>query len=138
MAKASPAAVGRLAGRLGIPAGELAGYGQREQTRTGHLREIVRYTGWRAIDEAGWKELDEFLFARAMEHDSPALLFRLACEYLLSKRVVRPGVVWLLEHVASTAPIPSTSTQNWPVSTPTATAPSAPPTGSTSHHVSHR
>ena len=61
----------------------------------------MRYAGWRAIDEAAWKELDEFLFARAMEHDSPALLFRLACEYLLSERVVRPGVVWLLEHVAS-------------------------------------
>ena len=61
----------------------------------------MRYAGWRAIDKAGWRELDEFLFARAMEHDSPALLFRLACEYLLSERVVRPGVVWLLEHVAS-------------------------------------
>ena len=28
-----------------------------------------------------------------MEHDSPKLLFRLACEYLSSGRVVRPGVV---------------------------------------------
>ena len=60
----------------------------------------MRYAGWRAMDKAGWKELDEFLFARAMEHDSQALLFRLACEYLISERVVRPGVVWLLEHVA--------------------------------------
>src|SRR5208282_5362376 len=42
-----------------------------------------------------------FLFARAMEHDSPKLLFRLACEYLSSQRLVRPGVVALLEHVAS-------------------------------------
>ena len=99
---AAPApAVGRLAGRLGIPATELHGYGQREQTRTGHLREILAYTGWRAIDVPGWKELDEFLFARAMEHDSPKLLFRLACEYLASGRVVRPGVVFLLERVAS-------------------------------------
>ena len=99
---AAPApAVGRLAGRLGIPATELHGYGQREQTRTEHLREILAYTGWRAIDVPGWKELDEFLFARAMEHDSPKLLFRLACEYLASARVVRPGVVSLLERVAS-------------------------------------
>ncbi len=91
---AAPApAVGRLAGRLGIPATELDGYGQREQTRTEHLREILAYTGWQAIDVPGWKELDEFLFARAMEHDSPKLLFRLACEYLASGRVVRPGVV---------------------------------------------
>jgi hypothetical protein len=36
------------------------------------------------------KELDEFLLARAMEHDSPTLLFRLACEYLISAHVIRP------------------------------------------------
>ena len=97
-----PGASGGQAGRpLGIPATELHGYGQREQTRTEQLREILAYTGWQAIDVPGWKELDEFLFARAMEHDSPKLLFRLACEYLASGRVVRPGVVSLLERVAS-------------------------------------
>ena len=48
-----------------------------------------------------WKELDEFLLARAMEHDSPSLLFRLACEHLISSRVIRPGVVTVLEHVAT-------------------------------------
>ena len=98
---APAAAVGRLAERLDIPAGELVGYGHRGQTRTEHLREILAYAGWRAVDRPGWKELDEFLFARAMEHDSPKLLFRLACEYLASERLVRPGVVLLLEHVAS-------------------------------------
>ena len=36
-----------------------------------------------------------------MEHDSPKLLFGLACEYLSSVQVVRPGVVHLLEHVAT-------------------------------------
>jgi hypothetical protein len=41
------------------------------------------------------------LFARAMEHDSPKLLFRLACEYLISSRVIRPGVVLILERVAA-------------------------------------
>ena len=71
------------------------------QTRTGHLRQIMTYAGWRMLDAPGWKELDEFLFARAMEHDSPKLLFRLACEYLRSEQVVRPGVVSLLEHVAA-------------------------------------
>ncbi|MDQ2791694.1 MAG: Tn3 family transposase [Actinomycetota bacterium] len=98
---APAAAVARLAGRLGIPAGELTGYGERAQTRTDHLREIVRYLGWRPAGMAEWKELDEFLFARAMEHDSAKLLFRLACEFLISERVVRPGVVHLLEHVAA-------------------------------------
>ena len=57
----------------------------------------MAYAGWQAVDVPGWKELDEFLFARAMEHDSPKLLFRLACEYLASEQVVRPGVVSLLD-----------------------------------------
>ena len=51
--------------------------------------------------EPRWKDLEEFLFARAMEHDSPELLFRLACEYLSSSRLVRPGVVSILERVAA-------------------------------------
>jgi Domain of unknown function (DUF4158) len=99
---AAPApAVERLAERLDIPTAEFAGYGQREQTRTGHLREVLGYAGWRVLDRPGWKEIDEFLFARAMEHESAKLLFRQACEYLRSEQVIGPGVVSLLEHVAS-------------------------------------
>lgn len=101
VAAAPAAAMGRLSQRLGVPMGELREYGSRSQTRTDHLREIAGYAGWRPMDAAGWKELDEFLFARAMEHDSPKLLFRLGCEYLLSSRVVRPGVILLLERVAT-------------------------------------
>ena len=41
------------------------------------------------------------MFARAMEHDSPKLLFRQACEYLSSSMPVRPGVVKILERVAA-------------------------------------
>jgi hypothetical protein len=66
--------VARLSARLGVPVGELRGYGTREQTRTDHLREIIAHQGWRTIDGPGWKDLEEFLFARAMEHDSPKLL----------------------------------------------------------------
>jgi Domain of unknown function (DUF4158) len=95
------AAVARLSERLGIPVGELRGYGAREQTRTGHLREVAAYLGWRQVDGSRWKDLEEFLFARAIEHDSPKLLFRQACEYLSSSRLVRPGVVKILERVAT-------------------------------------
>ena len=52
------------------------------------------------MDTAEWKGLDEFLFARGW-NDSPKLLFRLACEYLTSSRIVRPGVATALEHVAT-------------------------------------
>ena len=98
---APPVAVARLSERLRIPVGELVDYGSREQTRTDHLREVARYLGWRLAEEFQWRELDEFLFARAMEHDPPKLLFRLGCEYLASSRVVRPGVVTVLMRVAA-------------------------------------
>ena len=101
VAAAPAAVVARLSERLGVPVGALRGYGAREQTRTDHLREIAGYLGWRTVDGPRWKELEEFLFARAMEHDSPKLLFRQACEYLSSSRLVRPGVVKILERVAA-------------------------------------
>ncbi len=83
---APPAAVTRLAGQLHVDAGALAGYGEREQTRTDHLRLVLQYAGWRVPRSLEVKELDEFLLARAMEHDSPSLLFRLACEHLRAPR----------------------------------------------------
>ena len=98
---APAAAVARLAERLGTAVGGLRDYGLRGQTRTDHLREIARYAGWRAMEELEWKQLAEFLFSRAMEHDSAKLLFRVACEYLISVRVIRPGVVNVLERVAT-------------------------------------
>ncbi|WP_296370991.1 Tn3 family transposase [Pseudonocardia sp.] len=101
VAAAPVVAVERLAARLGISPAGLAGYGRREQTRTDHLRAVMAYLGWRTTDGLSLKELDEFLLARAMEHDSPGLLFRLACEHLITSRVVRPGPVKLLERVAS-------------------------------------
>ncbi len=39
------------------------------------------------------KDLEQFLLDRAMEHDSPTLLFNLAREYLMSAKVIRPGAV---------------------------------------------
>ncbi|GGV01292.1 hypothetical protein GCM10010211_80740 [Streptomyces albospinus] len=47
------------------------------------------------------KEPDGFLPARALEHDSPSLLFRLGCDYLRSAKVIRPGAVTLLEKVGT-------------------------------------
>jgi hypothetical protein len=98
---AAPAvAVARLAGKLEVDPGVLWHYGRRPKTRTDHLRLVARYRGWRVPTSLEFKEFDEFLLARAMEHDSPTLLFRLACEYLISVQVIRPGPVTVLERVA--------------------------------------
>ncbi|WP_327731245.1 DUF4158 domain-containing protein [Streptomyces sp. NBC_00487] len=43
---APPAAVGRLARQLELAVADLAGCGEREQTRTDHLREIAEYLSW--------------------------------------------------------------------------------------------
>ncbi len=47
------------------------------------------------------KELEQFLTDRAMEHDSPTLLFNLAREYLMSAKVIRPGAITLAKMVGA-------------------------------------
>ena len=100
---APPVAVGRLAQRLRVDAAVLAGYGERPQTRTDHLRLVTDYLSWKPAgsDGVAVKELEELLLGRAMEHDSPTTLFNLACEYLIAARTVRPGAVTLTQMVAS-------------------------------------
>jgi hypothetical protein len=46
---APPVAVARLAERLGVDAGVLEEYGRRVQTRTDHLRSVVKYLGWKLV-----------------------------------------------------------------------------------------
>lgn len=47
---------------------------KRAQTRTEHLRLVAQYVGWRSAGVMELKELDEFLLARAMEHESRTLV----------------------------------------------------------------
>lgn len=100
VASAPLAAVMRLAEQLRVDPDAIRSYGRRAKTRTDHLRLVARYLRWRAPTTLELKELDEFLLARAMEHDSPTLLFRLACEYLISARVIRPGPITVVKRVA--------------------------------------
>lgn len=95
------AAATRLATQLGVGVAALVGYGQRAQTRTDHLRLVTARLGWRPAGPAEWKDLAEFLLARAVEHDAPGLLFGLACEFCASARIVRPGPVSVMRAVAT-------------------------------------
>ncbi len=96
-------AVARLAKRLGLDPAVLAAYGKRDQTRSDHLRLVAGYLGWHQTppDSSRWKELEQFLLDRAMEHDSPTLLFNLAREYLVSAKVIRPGGQTLARMIAT-------------------------------------
>ncbi len=95
------AAATRLASQLGVSRDVLEVYGARAQSRTEHLRLVATRLGWRTAGPAEWKDIGEFLLARAIEHDAPALLFRLACEFCASSRIVRPGPTTLLRTVAT-------------------------------------
>ncbi len=102
VATAPPIAVARLAEQLKVDASLIRSYGRRAQTRTEHLRLAAQYLRWRSAGSVELKELDEFLLARAMEHDSPTLLFRLGCEYLVSARVIRPSPDTVVRRVVHT------------------------------------
>jgi hypothetical protein len=97
------AALFRLADQLAVFPGVLDYYGRRAQTRSDHLAVVAKYLGWKGAPSGGtaMKELEQFLLDRAMEHDSPSLLFTLATEYLIGAKVIRPGVVTLMEMVGT-------------------------------------
>ena len=103
VASAPPAAVARLAEQLGLDPGALRGYGKRAHTRSDHLNKVSRYLTWKTAPAGSreMKELEQFLLDRAMEHDSPTLLFNLAREYLMSAKVIRPGAVTLAKMVGT-------------------------------------
>lgn len=71
VASAPRAGVSRLAEQLQVDSESIRSYGRRAKTRTDHLRLAAKYLRWRPAGELELKELDEFLLARAMEHDSP-------------------------------------------------------------------
>jgi hypothetical protein len=94
-------AVARLAGQLNLDPAALGGYGGwGDRTRTEHLREVLARLGWSSASAGALKVLQDFLLARALEHDSPTLLLALAGEHLRAERVVRPAVGELLRRVA--------------------------------------
>jgi hypothetical protein len=101
---APPVAVARLADRMGLEPAVLEGYGQRAHTRSDHLRLVADYLSWKTAPAGSeaMKDLGQFLLDRAMEYYSPALLFSLAAEYLISAKTIRPGVVIVAKMVAST------------------------------------
>src|SRR4051812_37528338 len=90
-----------VARQLDVAPGELARYGQRGQTRTEHLRQIRRHLGFHKATAGDLARLETWLVDRALEHDRPTLLLRLACEHLLGLRVERPGVTHLERIIAA-------------------------------------
>jgi len=79
-------AVWYVAPQLGLAPEVLRGYPERGQTRTEHLKRTYAHHGYRRPTSSDLRDLFGWLVERALEHDDPALLVRLAAE-----RLLRPG-----------------------------------------------
>jgi hypothetical protein len=99
---APPPAISHLTRQLGVSPQCLAQYGERSQTRTGHLQEVLAHLGFRKARSSDLRTLKAWLIERALEHDRPTLLFQLACEKLRADKIVRPGLT-CLERLVVTA-----------------------------------
>ena len=100
--------VQRLADQLGVPAGGLSRYADQVsgRSRREHVASVVAQARWRACGRGEWKALGDWLVARALvaralEHDTPSVLFALALEHLRAEHVVRPGLDRLVRAVAT-------------------------------------
>jgi TnpA family transposase len=60
-----------VASQLGVDPQEIIRYGQREQTRTDHVKKVEAYHGFRRAEESDLQELANWLVKRALEHDKP-------------------------------------------------------------------
>ena len=80
---------------------DLVVYGARAQTRSDHFAAVRERAGFRAFEHAQRSSLQEWLGLRALEHERPKALWQLACEHLLTERVVRPPVDALVRMIAA-------------------------------------
>ncbi len=71
------------------------------RTRRRHLAAVVERAGWRVCGPGEWKVLGDWLTVRALEHDTPSVLFRQALNQLRADRVVRPGLDRLMRAVST-------------------------------------
>ncbi|MDH3730768.1 MAG: Tn3 family transposase [Acidimicrobiia bacterium] len=84
--------VGFVADQVGAVPADLVEYTDRAQTRSDHVAAVERHLGFRKPERGDLKRLGDWLTERALEHDRPTVLFRLACDWLLAEGLVRPGV----------------------------------------------
>ena len=84
-----------------VPPEALAGYPEREQTRTDHLKKIYEHLGYRRPSASDLCGLFGWLVERALEHDDASLLVSLLAERTKREGIVRPGVSRLERMVAA-------------------------------------
>ncbi|MGL4611212.1 MAG: DUF4158 domain-containing protein [Trueperaceae bacterium] len=92
-----------LAQQLDASVSVLKLYGEREQTRSDHLLQVMKTLGYRYSLPLDLVELERWLTERALEHDTPTFLLQLLCEQFRWQRIVRPGLTSLERIVATSS-----------------------------------
>ena len=92
-----------LTRQVGVAPATFARYSRQVdgRTRRRHIAAVVGQAGWRSCGRGEWKALGDWLTARALEHDTPSVLFRQGLHQLRADRVVRPGVDRLMRAVST-------------------------------------
>jgi TnpA family transposase len=90
-----------LSAQLEVPPESRGRYATRGRTRTDHEMEILAALGYRRQTGPDRHELVKWLTQRALEHDRPMALLRMAAERLRAQRILRPGLDFLERDVAS-------------------------------------
>jgi hypothetical protein len=67
-----------LADQVDVPTGVLGDYVPSDRVRQQHMAVVIERLGWSVCGPGEWKRLDDWLVARALEHDAPSVLFRKA------------------------------------------------------------
>jgi hypothetical protein len=102
LTSAPPEAVTFVARQLAVELGVLAHYTGSAHTRMHHRQTIQAYLGYRRTRHEDMERLAAWLLERALEHETPALLYAMACEQLQREQLVRPRVTRLERLVAET------------------------------------
>ena len=102
LAALPPLVLDRLAAELGVGPQVFADYlDLGERARREHAAAVIERAGWQTCGRGEWKRLGDWLVERALEHDTPSVLFRAALDHLRDAQIVRPGVDRLMRAVAA-------------------------------------
>lgn len=90
-----------VARQLQVAPDVLALYGQRGSTQRNHQRQIQTMLSYRRALPTDLLALEQWLLARALEHDTPLVLFQMACNWLKQNHLICIGTTRLEKSVAS-------------------------------------
>ena len=95
LSEVSSAVTAFVCEQLKLEATDLAHYGQREATRSHHLKSVMQYLGWRRWQPLDTPGLEQRLLDRALEHDRERILLEMVCKKLQQECILRPAIMTL-------------------------------------------